>query len=591
MSNRHPGYLCGLIVSAGLATLPLIASCSLIALISFGGPQWSTPYILQSALRSIPWIGDSATNAIRLTYAPFWNGHFVYLDGGKSLGGGSDQHCSLWGIDPETGKNISMNLSFDCRPGLFPTVFGDRLWLVEPSMNRSSSIEIVDGQAKRSDFVDDPFRDIFPGGQRLLLNGEPALVESDDEGFVISICSEGEWTSKYAVDLPDIHAISTIGSTELFFSQASQMSCLNLGGEIHVLLKVGGHLLYRRGLKLKPILKEETESEAEGHESMGELPELSEVASEPFRRTTVEDVAGWSIVRSDVTHGFANLLWVDGEPVVLVIDDVQTRNPIGNLYRYHGDVWKLAATRSFPFAYTFHSVATHDGSKSYLCALEPLGVNRIYAIELGGIRATAGVADAIPQGLLCLTIIYVGVLVLTSAGVGVACWMLMSKYTQSDYGFGNRTVHLASLRQRALARCIDTILAICLILGFGWFFGSGFDGLVLIQALQSEGSHPVIHAASKFINVLGIWAGVLFVVFVAIQGRWGVTPGKLCVGIRTKRSTLRPCGFGRSLAREIMMCVDACNALWWVPGIVTIALTGFRQRLGDLVADTIVVER
>ena len=36
--------------------------------------------------------------------------------------------------------------------------------------------------------------------------------------------------------------------------------------------------------------------------------------------------------------------------------------------------------------------------------------------------------------------------------------------------------------------------------------------------------------------------------------------------------------------------VDSISLFCWTPGIVSIALTNRRQRLGDLVADTVVVE-
>ena len=75
------------------------------------------------------------------------------------------------------------------------------------------------------------------------------------------------------------------------------------------------------------------------------------------------------------------------------------------------------------------------------------------------------------------------------------------------------------------------------------------------------------------------------------QAKWEITPGKWLCRLRTVRTSLRPCGFARSLAREIVFFVDCGNFICWTPGILSIALTDHRQRLGDLVADTIVVEK
>jgi hypothetical protein len=76
-----------------------------------------------------------------------------------------------------------------------------------------------------------------------------------------------------------------------------------------------------------------------------------------------------------------------------------------------------------------------------------------------------------------------------------------------------------------------------------------------------------------------------------VQARWGLTPGKWLMGLRTVRTSLRPCGFARSLLRELFMAFDAPLLLTPFPGITSMLSTDCRQRLGDLAADTIVVQR
>jgi uncharacterized RDD family membrane protein YckC len=74
-----------------------------------------------------------------------------------------------------------------------------------------------------------------------------------------------------------------------------------------------------------------------------------------------------------------------------------------------------------------------------------------------------------------------------------------------------------------------------------------------------------------------------------LEGRYGITIGKWMAGIRTVRTTLRPCGFARSLARNVLYAVDFPLALTPLPGLISILLSQHHQRLGDRVADTIVV--
>ena len=84
---------------------------------------------------------------------------------------------------------------------------------------------------------------------------------------------------------------------------------------------------------------------------------------------------------------------------------------------------------------------------------------------------------------------------------------------------------------------------------------------------------------------------VILVVTSLFQGFWGVTLGKWVCGIRTVRTTLRPCGFLRSLLREILILVDTLFTWTWIPAVLCIAFTSCQQRLGDLAADTIVIRK
>ena len=86
------------------------------------------------------------------------------------------------------------------------------------------------------------------------------------------------------------------------------------------------------------------------------------------------------------------------------------------------------------------------------------------------------------------------------------------------------------------------------------------------------------------------WAVGIFVLAVLIEGRTGAFVGKWLCGLRVVRTTLRPCSRKRILLRELLLCVDTANLLSPIPAVFAILSNEQRQRIGDLVADTIVVE-
>ncbi|HET6440135.1 MAG TPA: RDD family protein [Anaeromyxobacter sp.] len=69
----------------------------------------------------------------------------------------------------------------------------------------------------------------------------------------------------------------------------------------------------------------------------------------------------------------------------------------------------------------------------------------------------------------------------------------------------------------------------------------------------------------------------------------GVTPGKRLAGIRVVRTDGGPPGLAESLVRNLLRSVEL--PLGYAPAILAVALGPRRQRLGDLVAGTLVVRQ
>lgn len=146
--------------------------------------------------------------------------------------------------------------------------------------------------------------------------------------------------------------------------------------------------------------------------------------------------------------------------------------------------------------------------------------------------------------------------------------------------FQRKSVRLAGLLRRAIARLLDGLLVMFFGLPLGalcaWALG-------LFKDLNNE---PL--------RVLGILALIVFWLFVGelglilLEGRSGRTPGRRALGIRVLGTDLKVCGFWRSFLRSVVTVVD--GQLFWLPGILTASLSKHQQRLGDMAADTVVIQ-
>ena len=124
---------------------------------------------------------------------------------------------------------------------------------------------------------------------------------------------------------------------------------------------------------------------------------------------------------------------------------------------------------------------------------------------------------------------------------------------------------------RMLAWIIDTLIrfGLYILLGFGLAWGGKFGiGVYLILLFLIEWFYPV------FFEVMSD----------------GMTPGKRGMGIRVVHSNGTPVSWSASITRNLLRFVDFLP-LFYVFGFATMMLNRNFQRLGDLVADTLVVYR
>ncbi|RYG49290.1 RDD family protein [bacterium] len=135
---------------------------------------------------------------------------------------------------------------------------------------------------------------------------------------------------------------------------------------------------------------------------------------------------------------------------------------------------------------------------------------------------------------------------------------------------------LASLGRRITAHILDVVLVIALMFGI---------------ALTFTASGVLLHINAEFLG--GLYLAFLFLVplgyFVLFEGLWnGTTPGKRSQNLRVRMADGTPVTFLAALGRNLLRPADILPGMYFV-GIIAMFLNPKAQRLGDLVADTVVV--
>jgi uncharacterized RDD family membrane protein YckC len=173
----------------------------------------------------------------------------------------------------------------------------------------------------------------------------------------------------------------------------------------------------------------------------------------------------------------------------------------------------------------------------------------------------------------------------------LASW-LMAVYRTTGYEYGNSSVELASIIRRTLAKIVDWLLVILPVLILQWVLYGTLDQEKIFKAFSQDLDLIGLFRKLAF-GLLGFLIyGVVWLTGLAItEGFWGISPGKWLCGIRVVRTTLRRCGFFRAVLRELILFVDCFMCVGWVASTCCVAFTDCRQRIGDLLADTIVIRR
>lgn len=132
---------------------------------------------------------------------------------------------------------------------------------------------------------------------------------------------------------------------------------------------------------------------------------------------------------------------------------------------------------------------------------------------------------------------------------------------------------------RVVATIIDSVIVMALL--FGTFFAL-MAGLAA-GASASQGTLP-----DSFATVFLIPFLVVFGYYLLLEGLWdGYTVGKKVMGIKVVKDDGSSIGILESVVRNVLRIID--SILYYAVGFLVMAVTDRRQRLGDLIASTVVV--
>ena len=143
---------------------------------------------------------------------------------------------------------------------------------------------------------------------------------------------------------------------------------------------------------------------------------------------------------------------------------------------------------------------------------------------------------------------------------------------------------VAGPARRAVAYVIDVVVCYLVVL---------VVGAIVVVALSLGGTLSSLESASEVGKAgIGIVLVLLFLAqwgyFTALEAWRGASIGKSALGLRVVTSEGRPIGFVPSLLRNLLRAADALP-FGYLAGVASMALTKRFQRIGDLVAGTMVV--
>ena len=166
------------------------------------------------------------------------------------------------------------------------------------------------------------------------------------------------------------------------------------------------------------------------------------------------------------------------------------------------------------------------------------------------------------------------------------------QYLLEETGVVERSAPIATASRRSqgatprLARLGDRLVAVILD---SMVIASAF-AVICAWSFRKWGVYNGndLHLTTASLLIAGsLGAAVEFLYLWILEGCFGATLGKIIVGIRVARTSVRS-GLAASAIRNALRIVDGIG--FYFVGAIAAGCSRFRQRLGDIIADTVVVE-
>lgn len=293
------------------------------------------------------------------------------------------------------------------------------------------------------------------------------------------------------------------------------------------------------------------------------------------------DASDWSYVTA--SEGGWQALILNGRPSVILADEQGLRG-----FQLQQGAW----TESFNIeditfvSADFFPVPMSDGSISLVFTGFP-GSFSVYSLTGDEVKLVRKHGGAFPFQGRFMKGMLIGQLLSLPLPLALALILsrLMSRHRITTYSHRGATVRFASVGRRAVSQIIDSsfffVGALPFLYTFSGFLASSDFGIIQFAA-----------PAKTLLLTLGLaflWSFFLLIVYSVLEGYQGITPGKLVCRIRVLGTDLDYCGFWRALIRNFLEMVD--GFYYFLVGILLVAFTENWQRLGDMAAKTIVIEK
>lgn len=405
----------------------------------------------------------------------------------------------------------------------------DRLWIISSSLvgfYQNGNISVISKEKKLGDISRPFFYDSFP-----------AVIEDRPNSFALMVLDEGTWKQKLLFTLQLKEKLSCI---------CDNLQIVPKDGKLYFFIQFGETLYFHEGLPT----------------AAADNQRVWQPISEVYR--------GWSAVL------------LDGEPTAFLSQKPDYPAKVVGL-RLKGTAWETffsyntGLTREigiYPLAQSGRFAMLLQSFPGSLRLVQIDGTTIVKELRYGKGFPFPNFFGVMMLGLYGPTLLLPLILAIILTG-------LMKKHRVADYESESGKMPFGSLTRRALSQIIDFfVLGVPAIAG-AIFIYPIFDMEKMIN------SERMLSAVGFMLGEL-LWVLASLFVFSFLEGRWGATPGKWIVGIRVVGTDLQPCGFGRAIVRNVLKFVD--GFFNYLVGILLVALNENRQRVGDMAANTIVID-